>query len=372
MGSSYKAYQYALACRKSVHFVSASFCLSRHISSFSSLQHRHGFFSRPQISAASSSLGMQSDKVFGPMGFQTTPFISANLGCLGRIAMTRDLSHNIFVSQSDPEKEDNIHPREKEDDGGLPGGLRSELMPKHVAIIMDGNSRWAKMRGLPQFAGHAAGVKTFLSIVKLSSKWSIRVLTVYAFSTENWSRPKGEVDCLMGLFETLLSGITEMLHRENIQFCSIGDVSKLPNLLQRSIANVKEITKENSGLKLVFAVSYSGRDEIVQACQRLAGRVEAGQLNSTDITESLLEQELETTSCVGDLGNPDLVIRTSGEHRLSNFLLWQSAYSELYFEDTLWPNFGEAQYAEALKCFQQRHRRFGKRVSHNEISEDTK
>ncbi|GLJ22147.1 hypothetical protein SUGI_0415840 [Cryptomeria japonica] len=225
-------------------------------------------------------------------------------------------------------KEDNAY------EDPLPYGLYPYLMPKHVAIIMDGNSRWAEQRGLPSTEGHRA---------------------------DNWLRPKTEVRYLMDLFQFVLEDELETLKRENIRLCVIGDLAVLTKSLQTSIVEVEEMTKNNSRLNLIIALSYSGRNDIVQACRRLARQVEDGNLKSTDITESLFEKELET-SCVGDFGSPDLLIRTSGEQRLSNFLLWQLAYTELYFDDSFWPEFGEAQYAEALRSFQRRHRRFGKRV----------
>ncbi|XP_057822612.1 dehydrodolichyl diphosphate synthase 2 isoform X2 [Cryptomeria japonica] len=252
-------------------------------------------------------------------------------------------------------KEDNAY------EDPLPYGLYPYLMPKHVAIIMDGNSRWAEQRGLPSTEGHRAGRIALTEAVKLSCKWGIEILTVFAFSTDNWLRPKTEVRYLMDLFQFVLEDELETLKRENIRLCVIGDLAVLTKSLQTSIVEVEEMTKNNSRLNLIIALSYSGRNDIVQACRRLARQVEDGNLKSTDITESLFEKELET-SCVGDFGSPDLLIRTSGEQRLSNFLLWQLAYTELYFDDSFWPEFGEAQYAEALRSFQRRHRRFGKRV----------
>lgn len=249
-------------------------------------------------------------------------------------------------------------------EGHLPYGLDPHSMPKHVAIIMDGNSRWAEKRGLPATAGHEAGRRALNEVVKLSCKWGIKILTVFAFSTDNWHRPKTEISFLMDLFQIVLKEELENFNRENIRLSVIGDVSKLPNSLQMSIAEAEHSTKHNSQLNLIVGLSYSGRNDILQACQRLARQVEDGLLKPTDITESLFEKELKT-SCAGGLGSPDLLIRTSGEQRLSNFLLWQLAYTELFFTDSLWPEFGEAQYAEALCSFQCRERRFGKRVYNN-------
>eukprot|EP01018_Ginkgo_biloba_P033055 Gb_00963 [translate_table: standard] len=270
--------------------------------------------------------------------------------------------HPSSITEGDAEEfSTESGPEECTYDWHLPLGLCPNLMPKHVAIIMDGNSRWARKRGLPVTAGHEAGMRALIKIVKLSCKWGIRVLTLFAFSTENWFRPKTEVSSLMELLELILNKKLENLKRGNVRFSMIGDNSQLPNSLQRVLARVEESTKQNSGLKLIIAVSYSGRNDIVQGCQRLAEQVESGQLKSTEITESLFDQELETR-CAEGLGSPDFLIRTSGEQRISNFLLWQLAYTELFFDDSLWPEFGEAQYAEALRSFQHRQRRYGKRI----------
>eukprot|EP00252_Welwitschia_mirabilis_P010346 TRINITY_DN23562_c0_g1_i1.p1 TRINITY_DN23562_c0_g1~~TRINITY_DN23562_c0_g1_i1.p1 ORF type:complete len:336 (-),score=47.25 TRINITY_DN23562_c0_g1_i1:27-1034(-) len=244
----------------------------------------------------------------------------------------------------------------------LPSGLSQHLMPEHVAIIMDGNSRWAEKKGLPHSAGHIAGTDALTRTVKLSCKWGIRALTVFAFSSENWFRPKAEVDFLMDLFQNSLRRELQTFKRENIRFTAIGDLRKLPNSLQRLIEEAQDATKDNFRLNFIVAVSYSGRNDILQACQRLAEKVGIGELKSEDITENMFEKELSTYSG-GIYGSPDLLIRTSGEQRLSNFLLWQLAYAELFFTDCFWPDFGESQYREALSSFQQRNRRFGRRMS---------
>ncbi|KAL6614138.1 hypothetical protein ACP70R_036408 [Stipagrostis hirtigluma subsp. patula] len=242
----------------------------------------------------------------------------------------------------------------------LPGGLRAESLPRHVAVVMDGNARWARARGLPAAAGHEAGRRALEETVRLSRAWGVRALTAFAFSFENWSRPKVEVDFLMGLFERVIHDSVAEFLREGIRLRVIGDSSRLPISLQKAAREAEEATRNNSQLDLTLAISYSGRRDIVQACRKLAQKVDAKLLSPEDIDESVFAMELET-SLAGEVPCPDLLIRTSGELRLSNFLLWQSAYSELFFTDTLWPDFGEADYLEALVSFQSRDRRFGAR-----------
>nr|XP_010910432.2 dehydrodolichyl diphosphate synthase 2 isoform X1 [Elaeis guineensis] len=250
---------------------------------------------------------------------------------------------------------------EEDEEDALPSGLRREWLPRHVAVIMDGNSRWAKARNLPTSAGHEAGYRTLREMLRLSCVWGIRVLTVFAFSYENWLRPKVEVDFLMMLFERVLRENIRDFLRECIWVRVIGDSSKLPISLQKLAKEVEEMTRNNSRLELVVAVSYSGRRDIAQACQKISQKVKHGLLEPEQITESLIAQELETNGV--EFPYPDLLIRTSGEERLSNFLLWQSAYSELFFTETYWPDFGEADYVEALSSFQKRQRRFGQRIT---------
>lgn len=230
-------------------------------------------------------------------------------------------------------------------------------MPNHVAVIMDGNRRWAKRRGLPVAFGYEAGIRAFRNLVELCIKWGINALTVFAFSSENWSRPKMEVDLLMDLFERSLTNELEELSREGIRVSIIGDTSKLPKSLQDLIDKAVKTTKENSRLHLLVAVNYSGQYDVVQACQTIAQKVKDGNIEPEDINSALVEQELQT-NCT-DFPCPDLLIRTSGELRLSNFLLWQLAYSELFFSYSQWPDFGEAEFLEALSSFQQRQRRYG-------------
>lgn len=232
-------------------------------------------------------------------------------------------------------------------------------MPRHVALIMDGNRRWAQLRDLPAGSGYEAGARSLRAIAELSYKLGIRVLSVFAFSSENWFRPQVEVEFLMDLFERGLKEEMGSLLRENIRISVIGDSSKLSRSLQELIARAEETTKTNCGLQLIVAVSYSGQYDIVQACQKIALKVRDGIIEPNDINESLIKQELET-NC-SEFPYPDLLIRTSGELRISNFLLWQLAYTELYFTRSLWPDFGEVEFLEALQAFQQRQRRYGGR-----------
>ncbi|KAH0721669.1 hypothetical protein KY290_005819 [Solanum tuberosum] len=243
----------------------------------------------------------------------------------------------------------------------LPPQLRRELMPKHVAVIMDGNRRWAKMRGLPAALGYEAGIRAVRNIIELCGNWGIRVLTLFAFSSDNWLRPKVEVDILMSLFERALNDELENFARAGIRISIIGDSSKLPKSLQDLIAKAVKTTKENSRLHLVVAVNYSGQHDVVQACQTIAQKVKDGIIETKDINSFLIEQELQT-NCL-DFPCPDLLIRTSGELRLSNFLLWQLAYAELFFSHSHWPDFGEAEFLEALCSFQRRQRRYGRQSS---------
>lgn len=243
----------------------------------------------------------------------------------------------------------------------LPEGLTRELMPKHIAVIMDGNGRWARQKGLPASAGHEAGVKSLREMVELCGQWGIQVLTVFAFSTENWIRPKVEVDFLLSLFERALKTEMDSFRKSGIRISVIGDSSKLPASLLGLINEVEETTKNNTRLQLIVAVSYSGKYDVVQACRSIAERAKEGQIQLEDINESLIEQELET-NCT-DYPYPDLLIRTSGELRVSNFLLWQLAYTELFFAQELWPDFGKEEFVEALSSYQQRQRRYGGRHS---------
>ncbi len=224
-------------------------------------------------------------------------------------------------------------------------------LPVHVAVIMDGNGRWAKKRGLPRSAGHRAGVERVRTIIRMSSDTGIRFLTLYAFSTENWKRPSDEVSMLMSLLvEYLIQELPE-LHQKNVRIRTLGDISVLPDKVKAEISRAVDTTKDNSGLTVNMAINYGGRQEIVEAVQRA---LEAG-IKPEDVDDAWISSALYTAG----QPDPDLLIRTSGEARISNFLLFQLAYAELYFTDTLWPDFDEAAYAKALADYAGRDRRFG-------------
>lgn len=234
-------------------------------------------------------------------------------------------------------------------------------VPKHIAIIMDGNGRWAKLKGRPRTFGHVKGTRVAKKIITACSRRGIKNLTLYAFSTENWFRPQSEVSLLMTILRRYLKRETENLIKENIRFSVIGDISRIPADVAATISKSIEATSQCTGLNLVFALSYGSRQEITEAVRALASRVEAGEISAADIDESMINSSLSTYPTP----DPDLIIRTSGEQRLSNFLMWQAAYSEFYFTDILWPNFTESHLDEALIAFSGRQRRFGK-VSAND------
>ncbi|KAF8692678.1 hypothetical protein HU200_039507 [Digitaria exilis] len=223
---------------------------------------------------------------------------------------------------------------------------------------MDGNTRWARARGLPPADGHKAGGRNLERVVGLSRAWGIRALTAFVCSYENLNRPKAEVDYMMGLSEWLIGDNVDKLSRQGIRLQVIGDATKMPGSLQRAAAWADEATRHNSELHVMLAICYSGRWDMVQACRELARAARDGELSPDDIDEAMVAGKLATRDA-GELACPDLVIRTSGELRLSNFLLWQAAYSELFFTDKMWPDFGEAEYLDALRSFQSRDRRFG-------------
>lgn len=227
--------------------------------------------------------------------------------------------------------------------------------PRHVAIIMDGNGRWAKARGLPRFAGHQRGAKAVRAVVEGCKELAIDHLTLYAFSSENWKRPQAEVNDLMGLLRLYIKRELSDLHRNNVRMRFIGDLGALQPDIQDLIEDAQTMTRDNTALRLTIALNYGSRDEIVRACRKLASAVEAGELRADAISADLFRAELQTA----DMPDPDLLIRTSGEQRLSNFLLWQAAYSELVFLDTLWPDFTKDHLAAAVHEFQRRERRYG-------------
>ena len=228
-------------------------------------------------------------------------------------------------------------------------------IPRHIAIIMDGNGRWAKSRFLPRTAGHHAGVSSVRKVIEYCGSAGIEVLTLFAFSSENWRRPQQEVSVLMGLFLSTLEREAEKLHKKNVRLRVIGDRSAFAAELQAQIAAVESMTLANTGLNLVIAANYGGRWEITQAVRRVARQAADGLLEPEAITTEILAANLD----LADLPEPDLFIRTGGEKRISNFLLWQLAYTELYFTDTLWPDFDEAALETAIKDYSGRQRRFG-------------
>lgn len=229
-------------------------------------------------------------------------------------------------------------------------------VPRHIAIIMDGNGRWAKQRNLPRISGHKVGVESVRAIVQACNDKGVEVLTLFAFSTENWNRSKLEVSFLMHMFVAVLGREIKKLHQENACVRFIGDRTNLGRRLQKSIEQAEQLTANNTGLKLVIALNYSGRWDIVNATRKIAAQVEAGLLRSAAITPEVFQAHLS----LADLPEPDLFIRTSGEQRISNFMLWQLAYTELYFTDILWPDFREEALNSALVAYAQRDRRFGK------------
>ncbi|MEH2108593.1 isoprenyl transferase [Nostoc sp.] len=238
----------------------------------------------------------------------------------------------------------------------LPTDLKQELLPQHVAVIMDGNGRWAKRQGLPRIMGHKRGVDALKDLLRCCQDWGIQALTAYAFSTENWKRPQEEVDFLMTLFQRVLRQELREMVEENVQIKFVGNLQDLPRSLQQEIFRSMEETKDNRGIRFSVATNYGGRQEILQACQAIAKLVQQGMLQPNEIDEQVFERHLYTAG----ITDPDLLIRTSGEMRLSNFLLWQMAYGEIYITDALWPDFDRAEFHRALCAYQQRERRFGK------------
>ena len=234
--------------------------------------------------------------------------------------------------------------------------IQVDRIPQHVAIIMDGNGRWAKRQGLARMFGHRQGVETVHRITEAAAELGISYMTLYAFSTENWNRPKGEVDALMALLVDTIAKETPTLMKNNIRLQTIGDLSRLPQITRERFVACIEETSVNTGLTLVIALSYSARWELIQAARKIATAVKDGNLLVEDINEEIISGYLTTS----DMPDPDLLIRTSGELRISNFLLWQLAYSELYFTNCLWPEFTTEEFYRAIVDYQSRERRFGK------------
>lgn len=239
--------------------------------------------------------------------------------------------------------------------------LNQERMPVHVAIIMDGNGRWAKEKGLPRLAGHNAGMKAMKKIVDHSDKLGIKHLTVYAFSTENWKRSLAEVSGIFKLLVAYVKSDLKELVDNNVKVKVLGDYSSLPGDAVKSLEKTLQQTKDNTGLQFNIALNYGGRDEITRAVRSIGEKIAAGEIAPSDITEDLISGELFTGFTQADVPDPELIIRTSGELRLSNFLLWQSAYSELVFPDVYWPDFTPEEYEKAIADYQSRERRFGGR-----------
>ena len=228
-------------------------------------------------------------------------------------------------------------------------------LPGHVAIIMDGNGRWARQKGKTRIEGHVAGVDAARDVVEACVQLGIRYLTLFTFSTENWKRPEKEISSLMQLLIKVLQKEARELYRNNVRLHVIGNISQLPEKVRKTLNETVELTRNNTGLTLTIALSYSGKWDILQACRKICREIAGGRISPDDVDEPLLESFLSTRG----VPEPELLIRTSGEFRISNFLLWQSAYSEIYFTNTYWPDFRRSQLYDAIRDFQKRERRFG-------------
>jgi len=233
--------------------------------------------------------------------------------------------------------------------------IDKQKLPKHVAIIMDGNGRWATKKGLPRTYGHKRGVGVLKEILKASKKLGCKILTVYAFSTENWTRPTKEVDFLINLFSDVLRNDIEEIHEESTKIKFIGDLTPFPETLKKIISSSESLTKNNDEFLLNVCVNYGGRQEIVKVAKELALKSSSGEIKPSEVNEELFNSELLTQG----IKDPELLIRTSGEKRISNFLLWQLAYSEIYISDVMWPDFNESEFLKAIIDYQSRNRRFG-------------
>lgn len=231
----------------------------------------------------------------------------------------------------------------------------SQHKPRHIVVVMDGNGRWAKKRLMPRTAGHHAGVKSTRKVVEACVKEQIEALTLFAFSSENWKRPEQEVSSLMELFVSTLQSEVESLHQQNVRVRFIGECSAFSEKLQQKIDAAKRLTENNTGLQLNIAVNYGGRWDIAEACKSIINKIQSNELQLEDVNAELINDYI----CLNELPEPDLFIRTGGEKRISNFLIWQLAYTELYFTDVLWPDFKAEEFAEALEWYASRQRRFG-------------
>jgi len=247
--------------------------------------------------------------------------------------------------------------KQTEEDIALQKALKSSgAIPEHIAVIMDGNGRWAQQKGGMRLLGHRNGVESVRDITESCAQLGVKHLTLYAFSTENWGRPKEEVNGLLKLLVATLDSEAETLHRNNIRLVTIGQCDRFPKDIQKKLDDVKALTAENTHMELCLALSYSGRWDITQAVQEIAKKVAHGRINPDDINDEMISEHLATAG----KPDPDLVIRTSGEFRVSNFLLWQLAYSEFFVSSTFWPDFRRDELYRAIESFQQRDRRFGK------------
>ncbi len=229
------------------------------------------------------------------------------------------------------------------------------MVPNHIAIILDGNGRWAKKRGLPRTAGHTQGAKNIETISRAAYKMGVKYLTIYVFSTENWKRPQSEVDAIMKLLNNYLSNCLKNAKKNNMQVRILGDKTRLDPDMQKKIAELEEVSKQYDGLNLNVAINYGSRDEIVRATRTIAEDVQSGKINPDDITDEMISDYLDTR----EVPDPDFLIRTSGEERLSNYLLWQLAYSEFYFTDVPWPDFSVKDLEMAIEEYNRRNRRYG-------------
>ncbi len=234
--------------------------------------------------------------------------------------------------------------------------INKEKLPRHIAIIMDGNGRWAKKQGKFRIFGHKNGVKTVKNIVEAAGQTGIEYLTLYAFSKENWNRPRSEIDALMQLLVNAVNNEVTKLHEQNVKLLTIGEISNLPLPVEDKLNYAKNLTKNNTGLKLILALNYGGRTEIITATKKIVNDIKNNKINPEQINYDLFAKYLYTEN----IPDPDLLIRTSGEYRISNFLLWQIAYSELYFTNKFWPDFNKEDFYNAIIDYQSRERRFGK------------
>jgi len=231
-----------------------------------------------------------------------------------------------------------------------------QILPKHVAIIMDGNGRWAKQRRLPRTVGHRRGLESLRTVVRTASRLGIKYLTLFTFSAENWNRPKSEVDTIMRYLGRFLRTEIPEFNSYNVQLDAIGQIERLPQKVQDQLAKTKETLSNNDGMTMVLALSYGARQEMIDATRAIADKVQKGELTSGQINEEMISNNLYTR----EIPDPELLVRTSGEMRISNFLLWQISYAELVITDTLWPDFRAPQLYDALEAYAKRHRRFGK------------